>query len=57
MGFDWAVVQQSGVSVGMRSMQARIAAHIGGLLQLQSQPGGTLLTVGVTLQSAAPAVA
>ena len=45
------------VSVGMRSMQARIAAHICGLLQLQSQPGGTLLTARVTLQSVAHAVA
>lgn len=56
VGFDWAAVQQSGVSVGMRSMQARIAC-IGGLLQVQSQPGGTLLTARVTLQSLAHAVA
>ena len=44
VGFDVAAVQSAGVSVGMRSMQARIA-RVGGELSVQSSPGATVLTV------------
>ncbi|TXK28384.1 histidine kinase [Ottowia sp. GY511] len=44
VGFDVNAVQAAGVSVGMRSMQARIA-RVGGELYVQSVPGGTVLTV------------
>jgi signal transduction histidine kinase len=44
VGFDVPAVLNAGVSVGMRSMQARIA-RVGGELQVQSAPGATVLTV------------
>ena len=44
VGFDMNAVQSAGVSVGMRSMQARIA-RVGGELFVQSEPGATVLTV------------
>ncbi len=42
VGFDVAAVQQAGVSVGMRSMHARIA-RAGGSLDVASAPGRTVL--------------
>ena len=50
VGFDWNAVQQAGMSVGMRSMQARIA-RIGGSVQVQSQPGCTLLTARIHIKA------
>ena len=44
VGFDVQAVQDARVSVGMRSMQARIA-RVGGELFVQSEPGATVLTV------------
>ena len=44
VGFDVQAVQTAGLSVGMRSMQARMA-RVGGDLQVQSAPGATVLTV------------
>ena len=44
VGFDVQAVQDAGVSVGMRSMQARMQ-RVGGELQVQSAPGATVLTV------------
>ena len=44
MGFDVQAVQDAGVSVGMRSMQARMQ-RVGGELQVRSAPGATVLTV------------
>ncbi|MFU1999368.1 sensor histidine kinase [Bordetella avium] len=46
VGFDVQAVLQSGLSVGMRSMQARIA-RVGGFLELASRPGHTLLTASL----------
>ncbi|MNT79170.1 hypothetical protein D3C72_2184780 [compost metagenome] len=46
-----AAVQQAGVSVGMRSMHARIA-RAGGTLKVSSSPGSTLLTARVELRAA-----
>lgn len=43
-GFDVRAVLRAGVSVGMRSMQARVA-RVGGTLDVDSAPGHTLLTV------------
>ncbi|MNU51194.1 Sensor histidine kinase DesK [compost metagenome] len=51
VGFDVAAVQQAGVSVGMRSMHARIA-RAGGTLKVSSSPGSTLLTARVELRAA-----
>lgn len=42
IGFDVAAVQSAGVSVGMRSMQTRIA-RVGGLLEVSSRAGETML--------------
>lgn len=43
VGFDVATVRQAGVSVGMRSMHARIA-RVHGVLDIVSEPGRTVLT-------------
>lgn len=43
VGFDVAAVKQAGISVGMRSMQARIA-RVGGHLDVASRAGLTVLT-------------
>ena len=48
LGFDVPSVQAAGMSVGMRSMQARVA-RIGGRLEVQSIPGCTQLTAWVQL--------
>lgn len=48
LGFDVQAVMDAGLSVGMRSMQSRMA-RIGGKLQVQSRPGCTLLTATVKL--------
>lgn len=48
LGFDVPAVLQAGMSVGMRSMQARMA-RIGGRLEVQSEPGCTRLTAWVQL--------
>ncbi|CAL60797.1 Conserved hypothetical protein, putative ATP-binding [Herminiimonas arsenicoxydans] len=48
VGFDVDAVRQAGISIGMRSMQARIAA-VGGKLDVQSAPGRTVLTVTLQL--------
>lgn len=44
VGFDVQAVQDARVSVGMRSMQARMQ-RVGGELQVRSAPGATVLTV------------
>ena len=51
LGFDAEAVQQAGISVGLRSMQARVA-RVGGQLQVQSAPGGS--GEGTTLQVQLP---
>ncbi|MEG2050151.1 MAG: histidine kinase, partial [Comamonas sp.] len=48
LGFDVPAVLQAGMSVGMRSMQARMV-RIGGRLEVQSAPGCTRLTAWVQL--------
>ena len=48
VGFDVDAVRQAGISVGMRSMQARISA-LDGELDVQSAPGRTALTVRLHL--------
>lgn len=48
IGFDWPAVQQAGISVGMRSMQTRVA-RIGGVLEVQSQQGCTRLTARISM--------
>ena len=48
VGFDVSAVQLAGVSVGMRSMQTRIA-KIGGRVEIQSEPGRTVLTAHIRL--------
>lgn len=45
-GFDVAAVQASGLSVGLRSMSARVA-RIGGVWQMTSRPGSTILSVSL----------
>jgi len=52
-GFDVAAVRQAGVSVGMRSMHARIA-RVHGTLDIVSAPGRTVLTAVLQLRPAAP---
>ncbi|MPS49369.1 MAG: histidine kinase [Methylobacillus sp.] len=42
IGFDVTAVRRAGISIGMRSMHARIAA-VGGSLKVQSEPGCTVL--------------
>ena len=51
-GFDVAAVRQAGVSVGMRSMYARIA-RVQGTLDISSAPGKTVLTAVLQLRPAA----
>ncbi|MGE8637085.1 MAG: 7TM diverse intracellular signaling domain-containing protein [Achromobacter sp.] len=51
-GFDVAAVRQAGVSVGMRSMHARIA-RVHGTLDISSAPGKTVLTAVLQLRPAA----
>lgn len=52
LGFDVPSVQAAGMSVGMRSMQSRVA-RIGGRLEVQSVPGCTQLTAWVQLAEVA----
>lgn len=47
VGFDVEAVQRAGISVGMRSMQARML-RAGGWLAIESRPGRTLLTAQLT---------
>ena len=56
VGFDVQAVQQSGLSVGMRSMQARVD-RLGAQLQVQSRPGSTVLQVRLALDAVQPAAA
>lgn len=51
-GFDVGAVRQAGVSVGMRSMHARIA-RVHGTLEISSKPGRTVLTARLQLPPAA----
>lgn len=51
VGFDVAAVRQAGVSVGMRSMHARITA-VNGTLIVHSEPGLTALTANLRLSPA-----
>ncbi|GGC12182.1 sensor histidine kinase [Oxalicibacterium flavum] len=53
VGFDVDAVRHAGISVGMRSMHARIAA-VGGRLDVQSVPGRTVLTATLRLAPASP---
>ena len=55
VGFDVAAVQQTGLSVGMRSMAAR-AARLGGQLSVESGPGGTVVHVELALSARAAGV-
>jgi signal transduction histidine kinase len=50
VGFDVAAVLRAGISVGMRSMHARIA-RVGGELDVASQPGRTALTATLGLRT------
>jgi signal transduction histidine kinase len=50
-GFDVAAVRQAGISIGVRSMTARIV-RVGGSLDVVSEPGRTLLTARLTLAGA-----
>lgn len=54
VGFDVEAVRQAGISVGMRSMQARIA-RVGGTLEVVSRPGRTRLTIQLEPPGAHPA--
>lgn len=54
VGFDVAAVLGAGLSVGMRSMQARIA-RVGGRLQVDSRPGATVLTATLAPHGSASA--
>ncbi|MCS5516656.1 ATP-binding protein [Pseudomonas qingdaonensis] len=54
IGFDVLAVQRAGVSVGMRSMNARIA-RVGGQLEVVSLPGCTRLVARLALQREVPA--
>lgn len=59
VGFDVDAVRQAGLSVGMRSMQARMA-RLGGTLTVRSQRGQTVLEARLRLSrvpGAAPSVA
>lgn len=50
VGFDVAAVRQAGVSVGMRSMHARIA-RVHGSLDIVSEPGRTVLSAVLPLRA------
>ena len=49
IGFDVAAVQRAGLSVGMRSMEARVR-RIGGEFQIDSGPSGTVVEVRLSLK-------
>ena len=49
VGFDVQAVQHAGLSVGMRSMAAR-TERMGGTLEVESGPAGTVVTVVLALQ-------
>ena len=53
VGFDVPAVLSAGLSVGMRSMQARLL-RAGGWLAIDSRPGCTLLTAQLTPQATPP---
>jgi len=53
VGFDVPAVLSAGLSVGMRSMQARLL-RAGGWLAIDSRPGYTLLTAQLTPQATPP---
>lgn len=48
VGFDVDAVRGANISIGMRSMATRIA-RVGGKLDIQSQPGKTLLKTVITI--------
>lgn len=48
IGFDVPAVKASGLGIGMRSMAVRIA-RVGGVLDIDSRPGRTLMTARVAL--------
>jgi signal transduction histidine kinase len=48
IGFDVEAVRQADISIGMRSMSARIA-RVGGVFEVSSRPGRTVLIARVTL--------
>ncbi len=50
IGFDVDAVQRAGLSVGMRSMAAR-AERIGAQFEVQSGPGGTVVSVVLGLEA------
>ena len=54
VGFDVPGVQQHGLGVGMRSMRARLE-RFHGALQIQSEPGATLLEATLWLPAEAAA--
>ncbi|MDY0106345.1 MAG: ATP-binding protein [Giesbergeria sp.] len=49
VGFDVQAVQHAGLSVGMRSMAAR-TERMGGTMEVESGPAGTVVTVVLALQ-------
>lgn len=49
VGFDVAAVDASGLGIGMRSMAVRIG-RVGGVLDIDSEPGRTLLTARLALR-------
>ena len=51
VGFDVSEVNASGLGIGMRSMAVRIA-RVGGLLDIASQPGRTVLSAKLALTAA-----
>ena len=51
VGFDVSEVNASGLGIGMRSMAVRIA-RVGGLLDIVSQPGRTVLSAKLALTAA-----
>lgn len=53
VGFDVKAVQHAALSVGMRSMQARVE-RMGAHLQMQSRPGATVLQVQLQVRAASP---
>jgi signal transduction histidine kinase len=52
-GFDVAAVQQAGMGVGLRSMQARLQ-RLGGHLDMDSEPGATVLAAWLPLPGGQP---
>ncbi|WP_245587261.1 sensor histidine kinase [Comamonas composti] len=49
-GFDVQAVRRAGLSVGMRSMAAR-AERMGAVLEVESGPGGTVVTASLLLEA------